>query len=79
MARIAPATQRGLATRFCMWAMRRMFGRDLRPYLIAAHAPRLVPGLTLMNGVFETGGWAIEPNLRKLIHLRVATLIGCVF
>ncbi len=32
-----------------------------------------------MNAVFETGGWAIDPNLRKLIHLRVATLIGCVF
>jgi alkylhydroperoxidase family enzyme len=79
MARLEPAHRRTLATRFCMWMMRRMLGRDLRPYKIAAHAPRMVPGLTLMNAVFETGSWAIDANLRKLIHLRVATLIGCVF
>jgi alkylhydroperoxidase family enzyme len=79
MARITPTTPRNAASRFCMWMMRRMFGRDLRPYPIAAHSPRLVPGFTLLNAVFETGGWAIDPNLRKLIHLRVATLIGCVF
>jgi len=79
MARLAPATHRSLATRFCMWMMRRMFGRDLRPYPIAAHAPRMVPALTIMNALFETGGWAIDANLRKMVHLRVATLIGCVF
>ena len=79
MARLAPATHRSLATCFCMWVMRRMVGRDLRPYPIAAHAPRMVPALTIMNALFETGGWAIDANLRKLVHLRVATLIGCVF
>ena len=81
MARLdpAPPERRSLATRACLWLWRRLTGRDLRPYLIAAHAPRLVPGLTLMNIAFETGHWALEPELRKLVHLRVASLIGCVF
>jgi len=46
MARLDPAPRRSLATRFCMWLMRRMLGRDLGPYKIAAHAPRMVPALT---------------------------------
>jgi alkylhydroperoxidase family enzyme len=79
MARLDPAPRRSLATRFCMWLMRRMLGRDLGPYKIAAHAPRMVPALTLMNALFETGSWAIDANLRKLIHLRVASIVGCVF
>jgi hypothetical protein len=56
-----------------------MMGRDLTPYGVAAHAPRLVPALVAANIAFETGRWAIEPELRKLVHLRVASLIGCVF
>ena len=79
VARLDPASRRSLATRFCMWLVRRMLGRDLGPYKISAHAPRMVPSLTVMNALFETGNWAIDANLRKLIHLRVATLIGCVF
>jgi alkylhydroperoxidase family enzyme len=81
MARVFPAPRavRSVATRFCIWLMRRAMGRDLRPYGIMAHAPRVVPGLVAMNVAFETGRWALEPGLRKLIHLRVATLIGCVF
>ena len=71
MARLTPAppASQHLATRFCRWLMRRMLGT----------APRAVPTLTLMNAAFETGSWAIEPALRKLVHLRVARIIGCVF
>ncbi len=81
MARLAPAPSaaQNLATRVCRWLMRRMMGRELRPEGIYAHAPRAVPALTLMNAAFETGRWAIEPALRKLVHLRVARIIGCVF
>jgi alkylhydroperoxidase family enzyme len=32
-----------------------------------------------MNAAFETGRWALEPGLRKLVHLRVAQIVGCVF
>jgi alkylhydroperoxidase family enzyme len=81
MARLAaaPARSQNVATRLCRWLLRRMFGVEPRPYGIYAHAPRAVPALTLMNAAFETGRWAIEPELRKLVHLRVAQIIGCVF
>ncbi len=81
MARLAPAPpgSQSLATRACRWLMRRLVGRELRPYGIYAHAPRVVPALTIMNAAFETGSWALEPTLRKLVHLRVARIVGCVF
>jgi len=79
MARLPAAPSANLATRFCRWLMTRVFGREPRPYAIYAHAPRVVPALALMNAAFETGSWALEPSLRKLVHLRVAKIIGCVF
>jgi hypothetical protein len=44
-----------------VWLVRRIFGRVPRPYTIGAHAPRVVPGLTVLNAVFETGDWALDP------------------
>lgn len=81
MARLAPLPPRAqtLVTRLCRWVMRRVMGREPRPYAIWAHAPRAVPAAFVLNALFETGTWAIEPTLRKLVHLRVAQLIGCVF
>jgi len=81
MARLPPAPSAGqtLATRACRWMMRRMLGREPRPDGVYAHARRVVPALTLMNVAFETGRWDLEPELRKLVHLRVAQVIGCVF
>ncbi|HYV56720.1 MAG TPA: hypothetical protein VE911_04205 [Candidatus Nitrosopolaris sp.] len=54
-------------------------GREPRPYGIWAHAPRAVPAAVVLNAVFETGKWQLEPALRKLVHLRVAQIVGCVF
>ena len=81
MARLAPCppASQTLATRACRWLMRRVMGREPRPYGIWAHAPRAVPAAAVLNGLFETGHWALEPELRKLVHLRVARIIGCVF
>lgn len=81
MARLPDALpeRHSLATRACVWLIRRVFGRVPRPYAVYAHAPRVVPALTLMNGAFETGSWALDPALRKLVHLRVARIVGCVF
>jgi alkylhydroperoxidase family enzyme len=81
MARIAPLPPESqtLLTRVIRWIMRQLFGRDARPYGIWAHAPRAVPAVFALNALLETGTWAIEPSLRKLVHLRVAQLIGCVF
>ena len=81
MARLSPApdASQNVATRACRWLIRRMFGREPRPYGIYAHAPRAVPAMTMMNAAFETGRWALDPSLRKLVHLRVARIVGCVF
>ena len=81
MARLAPLPPRAqnLATRVCRWLMRRVMGREPRPYGIWAHAPRAVPAAVVLNAVFETGAWKLEPALRKLVHLRVAQIVGCVF
>ena len=81
MARLPPlpAAQQNLATRICRWLVRRVMGRDLGPYGVWAHAPRGVPAAFALNVLFETGNWALEPDLRKLVHLRVAQIVGCVF
>lgn len=81
MARIPPLPPQSqtLLTRLIRAIMRRLFGRDARPYAIWAHAPRAVPAVFALNALLETGKWDIEPELRKLVHLRVAQLIGCVF
>ena len=81
MARLEPVpdTSLTLGTRFWFWIIRRVFGRVLTPYRILAHAPRLVGGSTLANAIFGLGRWEISPELRTLIHLRVASLVGCVF
>ncbi len=81
MARLDPVpdTSLTLGTRFWFWVLRRIFGRVLTPYRIFAHVPRVVTAATLMNGIFGTGRWEIGAELRTLIHLRVASLIGCVF
>ena len=81
MARLDPVPDASLTrgTRFWFWVIRRIFGRVLTPYRILAHAPRLVGTSTLANAAFATGRWEIGSQLRTLIHLRVASLVGCVF
>ena len=79
MARLEPAGRRSLATRICIAITRRLFGREPRPYGIWAHAPRAIPAFFVMNALFETGEWTIGTPLRKLVHLRVAQIVGCVF
>ena len=79
MARIPARQDLGRWERFWLWVIRRTFGRQLRPYGIVAHAPRMMPGMLIINAIFATGDWRIGAELRTLIHLRVAELIGCVF
>ena len=81
MARIDPVPResRRWSTRIWLWLLRRMFGKELRPYPIIAHAPKVLSNLVLMNVLFERGDWALPLDLRKLVQLRVATLVGCEF
>ena len=81
MARLEPVPPeaRRWSTRLWFWVMRRTFGRELRPYPVFAHAPKVVGNVMTMNMLFEMGDWALPADLRKLVHLRVAQLIGCEF
>ncbi|HZP43149.1 MAG TPA: hypothetical protein VFD84_16800 [Candidatus Binatia bacterium] len=81
MARLAPLDVHALSwrTRLEFWLQRRLFGKVLRPYPILARAPRVTTGAMVMNAIFGTGRWTIGPELRTLIHLRVAQIVGCVF
>src|SRR5262249_28330802 len=81
MARLDPGPQaaRRWSTRAWLWLLRRTFGRELRPYPVLAHAPKVVGNLLLMNALFERGDWTLPVELRKLVHLRVATIVGCEF
>ena len=81
MARIdpVPPAARRWSTRIWLWLLRRAFGRELRPYPVLAHAPKVLTNMMLMNLLFERGDWAQPLDLRKLVHLRVATLVGCEF
>jgi alkylhydroperoxidase family enzyme len=77
--RLLESTDVPRRTRVWYWLSRRLFGRVLAPYRVAGHAPRMVPGLSLMSVFFGTGRWMIGPELRTLVHLRVAQIVGCVF
>lgn len=81
MARLDPVPREQLrwTTRIWLWLIRRAFGRVLKPYPVLAHAPKLVGGMTLLNAFFSTGKWQLPAGIRTLVHLRVATLVGCVF
>jgi len=81
MARLDPLPLHDLpwTTRLQLWIQRRLLGKVLRPYPILARSPRLVTAMTFANALFSTGEWTIGANLRTLIHLRVAQIVGCVF
>jgi alkylhydroperoxidase family enzyme len=60
------------------WMMKRRFGRVLNP--IKAWAYR--PGLTLAMAIFTQSVEAskvTDPSLKRMVCLRAAQMIGCVF
>ncbi len=79
MARLTPVppARRPPLTRLVGWLARRLFGREMPPYGIYAHAPAVAPAVMVMSGLFERGAWTLDPTLRKLVHLRVAQIVGC--
>jgi hypothetical protein len=80
MARIEglPNNKAGLLTRFTYWYTRRRFGKVPEPLTLVAHHSWISKGY----GMFEwTLGQAklVEPGLKSLASLKVATLVGCPF
>ena len=57
---------------------RRLWGAPLVPTLVLAHCPPLVRGARGLGIALEKSG-RLAPELRDLVSLRVAQLIGCPF
>lgn len=84
MARIsgAPATQGGpfrrLFVSFVYYLTRRRLGRVIMPIQVTAHHSKLFWGYLQMEQS-QMSSKLVDPKLKGLANLRVATLVGCPF
>ena len=84
MARIqgAPATQGGPLRRLFVGLVysltKRRLGRLIMPVQVTAHHPRILWGYAQMEQS-QAAGKLVDPRLKGLAELRVATLVGCPF
>ena len=84
MARItgAPRNQGGLLRRLFVGIVysltQRRLGRLIMPVQVTAHHPKVFWGYVLMEQS-QASSKLIDPKLKGLAELRVATLVGCPF
>jgi hypothetical protein len=84
MARIlgAPRNQGGLFRRVFVGIVysltRRRLGRVVMPVQVTAHHPKILWGYGQMEQS-QAGSKLVDPKLKGLVELRVATLVGCPF
>lgn len=84
MARIpgAPVNQGGPLRRLFVSLVyrltRRRLGRVIMPIQVTAHHPKIFWGYLQMEQS-QLGSKLIDPKLKGLAELRVATLVGCPF
>lgn len=80
MARIPGVTdnEASLFTRFVYWMVRRRFGHVMEPLRITAHHPRLLKATGQME-MGQEAARSINFELKALVSIKVATLIGCPF
>ena len=84
MARIpgAPANQGGPLRRLFVWLVyyltRRRLGRVIMPIQVTAHHSKLFWGYLQMEQSHMSSK-LVDPKLKGLANLRVATLVGCPF
>jgi hypothetical protein len=84
MARIsgAPSNQGGLFRRLFVglvyWLTRRRLGRVIMPIQVTAHHAEIFWGYLQMERS-QMRSKLIDPKLKGLAELRVATLVGCPF
>jgi hypothetical protein len=78
MTTIAVVERPGLAVRVFYRIGQAMFGQVPTPERIMAHRPPLMVGLGALYGSLEWFG-RIEPALRALLNVRVATLYGSAY
>ncbi len=84
MARIpgAPRNQGGmirlLLVSFVYFLTQRRLGRVIMPIQVTAHHPKIFWGYVQMEQS-QASSKLIDPKLKGLAELRVATLVGCPF
>jgi len=80
MARIAgvETPDAGLLTRLFYFLTRRKLGRVVLPIKIAAHQPPVLRGHAAME-IAQQAARSLDPALKTLLQVYVATLIGCPF
>jgi hypothetical protein len=84
MARIpgAPRNQGGLLRRLFVGIVysltQRRLGKVIMPMQVTAHHPKIFWGYVLMEQA-QASSELIDPKLKGLAELRVATLVGCPF
>jgi alkylhydroperoxidase family enzyme len=80
MARVdgVESEQAGLLTRFVYGMVKRKVGRVVAPFKIVAHHPKLFRAVGMME-MFQESAKTIDPALKLLAQVKVATMIGCPF
>lgn len=84
MARIAgaPANQGGMLRRLFVrvvyWLTRKKLGRIAMPVQVTAYHPGVLWGYGQMEQS-QLGAKLVDPRIKGLAELRVATLVGCPF
>ncbi len=80
MARIqgVDGKQAGLFVRLAYWFCKRKVGRVIEPIRVHAHVPRLLRGLAAMEMAQEAVR-SVDPLVKAIAQIRVATRIGCPF
>ena len=78
--RIAPLEKENASwlLRPLYWAMKRQFGKVLTPYKVWAHRPGPLLGFSVCMATLEFSK-VLDPTIKRLVCLRSAQIIGCVF
>ncbi len=78
--RIRPVENReaSYSMRLLFAIMKRMAGRVLTPNRVQAHCPGIAWGGTVLTATLEFAK-KTDPNLKRLVALRVAQIVGCPF
>ena len=69
---------RGVVTRVAFWLTKRKVGRVVAPVRIHALHPRLLRAYGGME-MGQEAARTVDPLLKTLVSVKVATLIGCPF
>jgi alkylhydroperoxidase family enzyme len=60
------------------WMMKRRFGKVLNPYKAWAYRPGIALAMSIFMQSVE-GSKVTSPSLKRLVCLRAAQMVGCVF